>query len=142
MLKSVLIADILCVPFMLLGVLLYHIKQWNLDRMADILPTTFSNVFLVDICYILIHISQRFVSDSVSIRNPLTLGHAKACHRSRDDPLIWCIYEQPGFMMTSSNGNIFLRYWPFVRGIHRSPVNSLTKASDAELWCFLWSAPE
>ena len=36
----------------------------------------------------------------------------------------------------------FLRYWPFVRGIHRSPVNSRTKASDAELWCFLWSAPE
>ena len=24
----------------------------------------------------------------------------------------------------SSNGNIFTRYWPFVRGIHRSPVNS------------------
>ena len=33
-------------------------------------------------------------------------------------------------------------YWPFVRGIHRSPVNSRTKASDAELGCFLWSAPE
>ena len=30
-------------------------------------------------------------------------------------------------MMTSSNGNIdcpFVRYWPFVRGIHRWPVNS------------------
>ena len=27
-------------------------------------------------------------------------------------------------MMTSSNGNIFPRYWPLVRGIHRSPVNS------------------
>ena len=36
----------------------------------------------------------------------------------------------------------FPRYWPFVRGIHRSPVNSLHKASDAERWCFLWSAPE
>ena len=29
-----------------------------------------------------------------------------------------------------------------VRGIHRSPVVSLTKASDAELWCFLRFAPE
>ena len=28
-------------------------------------------------------------------------------------------------------------YWPFVRGIHRGH-----KASDAELWCFLWSAPK
>ena len=27
-------------------------------------------------------------------------------------------------MMTSSNGNSFPRYWPFVWGIHRSPVNS------------------
>ena len=36
----------------------------------------------------------------------------------------------------------FPRYWPFVRRIHRSPVNSRTKASDAELLCFLWSAPE
>ena len=30
------------------------------------------------------------------------------------------------YMMTSSNGNI-PRYWPFVRGIHRSPVNSPNK---------------
>ena len=27
-------------------------------------------------------------------------------------------------MMTSSNGKIFPRYWPFVWEIHRSPVNS------------------
>ena len=36
----------------------------------------------------------------------------------------------------------FPRYWLFVRGIHRSPVNSPHKASDAELWCFLWPASE
>ena len=36
----------------------------------------------------------------------------------------------------------FSRYWPFVRGIHWSSVNSLHKASDAELWCFLWSVSE
>ena len=36
----------------------------------------------------------------------------------------------------------FLRYWTFVRGNHRSSANSPHKASDAELWCFLWSAPE
>ena len=29
-----------------------------------------------------------------------------------------------------------LRNWTLVRGIHRSPVNYLTKASDVELWCF------
>ena len=36
----------------------------------------------------------------------------------------------------------FPRYWPFVRGIHRSRLIPRTKASDAELWCFLWSAFE
>ena len=36
-------------------------------------------------------------------------------------------------MMTSSNGNIFR-----VTGHQWIP---LTKASDTELWCFLWSAP-
>ena len=36
----------------------------------------------------------------------------------------------------------FPRYWPFVRGIHGSRGIPRTKASDAELWCFLWSAPE
>ena len=30
----------------------------------------------------------------------------------------------------------------FVRGIHRSPVIPSTKASDAELWCFLWFSSE
>ena len=46
------------------------------------------------------------------------------------------------FMMTSSNGNIFrdtgYLCWEFPgpRGLPR------TKVSDAELWCFLWSAPE
>ena len=32
------------------------------------------------------------------------------------------------------------RYWPFVRGIHR--WIPYTKASDAELWYFLWSTPK
>ena len=36
----------------------------------------------------------------------------------------------------------FLRYWPFMRGVHRSTVISPQKASDAELWCFLSSVPE
>ena len=44
-------------------------------------------------------------------------------------------------MMTSPNGNIFCVTGP-LWGKHRSPVDSLTKASDAELWRFLWSVPE
>ena len=36
----------------------------------------------------------------------------------------------------------FPRYWSFVQRIPRWPVNSRTRASDADPWCFLWSAPE
>ena len=54
------------------------------------------------------------------LRNPITPPHD-------DDVIRW---------------KHFPHYWPFVRGIHWSPVDSLTKASDAELWCFPWSAPE
>ena len=46
-------------------------------------------------------------------------------------------------MMTSSNGNVFRVTGPLLCGEftgHRWVP--LTKASDAELWCFLWSAPE
>ena len=37
-------------------------------------------------------------------------------------PLEWACHSAS--MMTSSNGYVFPRYWPFVRGIHRAPVNS------------------
>ena len=36
----------------------------------------------------------------------------------------------------------FPRNWTFVRGIHRSRWIPHTKASDAELWCLLWSGSE
>ena len=34
------------------------------------------------------------------------------------------------------------RYWPFVRGIPRSPVDSPHKYQWCGVWCFLWSAAE
>ena len=48
------------------------------------------------------------------------------CDCSHDDVIKW---------------NNIPRYWLFVRGIHRRWLPR-TKASDAELWCFLWSASE
>ena len=45
-------------------------------------------------------------------------------------------------MMTSSNGNIF-RVTGHLCGEFTGPRwIPRTKASDTELWCFLWSAPE
>ena len=53
-------------------------------------------------------------------------------------------YPQTGgpLMMTSSNGNIF-RVTGHLCGEFTGPRwIPRTKASDAELWCFLWSVPE
>ena len=46
------------------------------------------------------------------------------------------------FMMTSSNGNIFRVTGPLCGEFTRHRRFPLTKASDAELWYCLWSAPE
>ena len=45
-------------------------------------------------------------------------------------------------MMTSSNGNIFRVTGPLCGENTGHRWIPLTKASDAELWCFLWSPPE
>ena len=63
--------------------------------------------------------------------------HNDAVMRRRTGPsLVYII------MMTSSNGNIF-RVTGHLCGEFTGPRwIPRTKASDAELWCFLWSAPE
>ena len=45
-------------------------------------------------------------------------------------------------IMTSSTGNIFRVTGPLWGEFTGHRWIPLTKASDAELWCFLWSAPE
>ena len=44
-------------------------------------------------------------------------------------------------MMTSSNGNIFCVTGPLCREFTSHRWIPLTKATDVELWCFLWSVP-
>ena len=51
------------------------------------------------------------------------------------------IYTYMNIMMTSSNGNIF-RVTGHLCGEVTGYRLPHTKASDAELWYFLWSAPE
>ena len=46
------------------------------------------------------------------------------------------------FKITSSIGNIFRVTGPLCGEFTGHRWIPLTKASDAELWCFLWSAPE
>ena len=59
------------------------------------------------------------------------------------DPIdIGVVYEHGKRMMTSSNGNIFRVTGPLCGGITGHRWISHTKANDAGLWCFLWSAPD
>ena len=46
------------------------------------------------------------------------------------------------YMMTSSNGNIFRVTSPLLGESIEHRCIPLTKACDAEIWCFLWSAAE
>ena len=44
-------------------------------------------------------------------------------------------------MMTSSNGSLFPRYWPFVRGLNQSPVNFPHKGPVMRTLMFHWCGP-
>ena len=50
--------------------------------------------------------------------------------------------ETRSHMMTSSNGNIFRITGPLCGEFTGHRWIPITKASDVELWCFLWSSPE
>ena len=54
--------------------------------------------------------------------------------------VVWYQWMSP--MMTSSNGNIFRVTGHLCGEFTGHRWSPCTKASDAELWCFLWSAPE
>ena len=64
--------------------------------------------------------SQWFHQETYCVSIEYARGHGDFCF-IHDDVIKW---------------KYFPRYLPFVRGNHRSP------SSDAELWCFIWSAPE
>ena len=67
------------------------------------------------------------------------------CHRAiiwTSVDLSWTVFCGIHLMMTSSNGNVFHVTGPLCREFTCLWWIPCTKASDAELWCFLWSAPE
>ena len=60
-------------------------------------------------------------------------------YQSKEMDLVSCQVRVLLLMMASSH---FPRYWPCVREFAGHRWIPRTMASDAELWCFLWSAPE
>ena len=96
------------------------------------------DVIAMRCCFYLIDKNNRFSLIHVSaILTAKTKSYKDLLRFEKCDlPFVYCVRCQPA-VMTSSNGNIFRVYWPFVRGIHRSRWIPRTKASDTELWCFL-----
>ena len=84
------------------------------------------------------------MSDTISHWMCLLNDHGDIAHIEFKIFLNTSIQRSVYFVRDTSHDDVikwkyFPRYWPFVRGIHRS---SHTKASDDELWCSLSSAPE
>ena len=55
---------------------------------------------------------------------------------------LWRHCNEYGVLPTSPNGNIFRVTGPLCGEFTGHRWIPVTKTSDAELWCFLWSAPE
>ena len=119
--------------------------EWNSLHVAD---NIFKWIFFNENFCILIQISMRIVPNG-SPANKSALAQVRICEKIFNLVLMapHCIYQ---FFLSSCKSHEhddvikwkhFPRYWLFMRGIHQSVVNSITKASDAELWWFLWSAP-
>ena len=94
------------------------------------------------------HKRQLFVQQLILANGIIEALHYQPFVRSNHGWHIWCnndyVRQVPNtlYMMTSSNGNIF-RVIGHLCGKFTGPRwIPRTKASDAELWCFLWSASD
>ena len=76
------------------------------------------------------------------IRWCLEFAHATTAPLPRHVQRSWLDHWSQNYMMTSTNGNIFNVTGPLCGEFTGPGDIPLTKASDAELWCFLWSVPE
>ena len=131
-----------CIKYILISVVSYmsrfidnsvESEPVNTSRSADFLQTTFWNAFqdgVMTFPYYQSFVrgttggfpSQRASNAGFYVCFDVSLNKWAVC-TTHDDVMTW---------------KHFLHHLPFVKGIHRWPVNSLHKGSNTELWCFLW----
>ena len=103
------------------------VKSISMDTTRDSYVQPVRDIFFIDFLII------------IFILTPWPLHSHVLCGSTWDKPLS-CVDSFT--MMTSSNGDIF-RVTGLLCGEFTGPRwIPLTKASDTELWCFLWSVPE
>ena len=109
-------------------IVIFSVEPLKLQQMIGLIPGVLP--FYQTTLYVVPHSKRNFdyKSDFKLTMGPYNLNLPEVIS-NHDDVIKW---------------KHFPRYWSFVWGIHRSPgpVNSPHKASDAELWCFLWFVPE
>ena len=130
---------------MVLAMSLHWLTHWSRDKIA-FADDIFTFIFLNGNCCVLIHISLEFVQKSpidyksgpgnglVRIRRHTNIMSITGHHQT--------ISMATFLMMTSSNGNIFRVNGHLCGEFTGHRWISRAKSSNAELWSFLWSAPE
>ena len=116
----------------------YSPHKWSVTRKMfsfdDIIMTHWSYIILP-----LIHWYDVTCSRPYSIKYDSILKQTLICNYFNYRKLHGVLCQFPLTHDDVIKWKHFPRYWPFVRGIHRSRWIPHTKASDAELWCLLWS---
>ena len=100
--------------------------------------------------YVLLNCLHRWMSLNLTNEKLILIGSGNGLVLSRDKAIPETILN----ILISRNGVTRPQWvthyvtkrtkchWPFVMGNHQSPWIPLTKASDPDLWCILWSVPE
>ena len=137
------------------GIKMKNVQQIHLKKLSGIIILQrFSGNIYIYICVyaciyiciyiyakdnILIWLKKVWFCDFCHYLAPVVLyGMASGRIHVSVDVLVCCLLEHDDVIKWKH----FPRNWPFVRGIHRSRWIPHTKASDAELWCFLWYVSE
>ena len=117
-------------PLWCLGMFWYLLGAWSSATTVSLaVPTVPTNLVTQHGYGVYIH-QQNFVEINLLKFGNSTNSWVAYCWRVRlliamhDDVIKW---------------KHFPRYWPYVRGTTGNPI---TKASDGELWCFVWSTPK
>ena len=122
------------IPFGIYGSYNTLRPSWNGRHFAYI----FKCIFGKDSIHILIRMSLSYVrKDQIYDKSLMVQGMTWRRTGTRHSLEEFC-----HGMMTSSNGNIFRVTGPLCGEFTGHRWITLTKASNAELWCFLWSALE
>ena len=124
-----LLCNVWCVSFML-----YNNKQHEVVAIYNIYPKPSVNSNLAE---------YRSSKTPISVAKFASYFFSKCFFVYRlHGSFPWEYWMVMDYTMTSSNGNIFRVTGHLCRELTGHRGSPRTKVSDAELWCFLWSAPE